>query len=60
MAHYSWRAKLGNMLLDLALQKECFVKEGHLMPAHVHMLTAIPPKYSVASVVGCIKGKSAI
>ncbi len=27
---------------------------------HVHMLIAIPPKYSVAEVVGYIKGKSAI
>ncbi len=27
---------------------------------HVHMLLSIPPKYSVSSVVGYIKGKSAI
>ena len=27
---------------------------------HVHMLIAIPPKYSVSEVVGYIKGKSAI
>ena len=30
------------------------------MPDHVHMLISIPPKYSVAQVVGYIKGKSAI
>lgn len=30
------------------------------MPEHVHMCIEIPPKYSVASVVGFIKGKSAI
>ena len=30
------------------------------MPDHVHMLLTIPPKYSVAQVVGFIKGKSAI
>jgi len=30
------------------------------MPDHVHMLISIPPKYSVAQVVGFIKGKSAI
>lgn len=30
------------------------------MPDHVHMLISIPPKYSVAKVVGFIKGKSAI
>ena len=27
---------------------------------HVHMLISIPPKYSVAQVIGYIKGKSAI
>ena len=30
------------------------------MPDLVHMLISIPPKYSVAQVVGFIKGKSAI
>ena len=30
------------------------------MPDHVHMLLSIPPKYAVSSVVGFIKGKSAI
>ena len=30
------------------------------MPDHVHMMLSIPPKYSVAQVVGYIKGKSAI
>jgi putative transposase len=30
------------------------------MADHVHMMIAIPPKYSVSQVVGYIKGKSAI
>lgn len=30
------------------------------MPGHVHRLVAIPPKYSVAQVVGFLKGKTAI
>ena len=34
--------------------------EGHLMPDHVHMLLAIPPKYSVSSVMGYLKGKSSL
>jgi len=51
---------LGKTLRDLARQKECEVLEGHLMSDHVHMLISIPPKYSVAQVVGFIKGKSAI
>jgi len=48
------------MLRHLANQKESRVEEGHLMLDHVHMLISIPPKYSVAQVVGFIKGKSAI
>jgi len=30
------------------------------MPDHVHILISIPPKYSVAEVMGFMKGKSAI
>jgi putative transposase len=44
---------------DLA-RRECRIKEGHLMTDHVHMLVSIPPKYSVAEVIGFIKGKSSI
>ena len=44
----------------LARQKECQIIEGHLMPDHVHMCIAIPPKHPVASVIGFLKGKSAI
>ncbi len=54
------RKELGNIFKDLAKQRSCTIEEGHLMPDHVHMLINIPPKYSVATVVGYIKGKSAI
>jgi putative transposase len=54
------RKNLGEMLHDLARQKECKILEGHLQPDHIHMLISIPPKYSVGQVVGYIKGKSAI
>ncbi len=54
------RRDMGPVFRDLAEQKECKVEEGHLMPDHVHMLLSVPPKYSVSSVMGFIKGKSAI
>jgi len=54
------RAYLGDIFHDLACQKECKIIEGHLRPDHVHMCIQIPPKYAVASVIGFIKGKSAI
>jgi putative transposase len=54
------RKPLIEVFRDLARQKESRIEEGHLMPDHVHMLLAIPPKYAVSQVVGYIKGKSAI
>jgi putative transposase len=51
---------LGEVFRKLAAQKESRIEEGHLMPDHVHMMIAIPPKYAVSQVIGYIKGKSAI
>lgn len=53
------RRQLGPIFHELARQKECQIIEGHLMPDHVHICIAIPPKHAVASVVGFLKGKSA-
>ena len=71
LAHSKWdckyhvvfgpiRSQLGAIVHALAKQKECQILEGHLMPDHVHMCIAIPPKHPVASVIGFLKGKSAI
>jgi putative transposase len=54
------RPRLGAVFRELARRKECVIEEGHIMRDHVHMLISIPPKYSVAHVVGFIKGKSSI
>ncbi len=54
------RRDLGEVLRRLAQQRESEVEEGHLMVDHVHIMLSIPPKYSVAQVIGYIKGKSAI
>jgi putative transposase len=48
------RRHLGTVLRELARRKECQIEEGHLLPDHVH------PKYSVAEVIGYLKGKSSI
>ena len=58
--YHELRRHLGAVFRALAEQKECRIEEGHLMADHVHMLLSIPPKYSVAQVVGFIKGKAAI
>jgi len=31
-----------------------------MMPDHVHMPVMLPPKYSIASVMGYLKGKSSL
>ena len=54
------RRHLGQVLRRLAGQKESLIEEGHLLPDHVHVMISIPPKFSVAQVIGYIKGKSAI
>jgi len=54
------RRHLGEVFRTLAEQRQCRILEGHLMPDHVPMLISIPPKYAVSSVVGFLKGKSAI
>ncbi len=54
------RQYLGEVLRKLAAQKESRIEEGHLMPDHVQMMIAIPPKHAVSQVIGYIKGKSAI
>ena len=54
------RRKLGGVFHELARQKECRIVQGHLLPDHVHMCIEIPPKHAVASIVGFLKGKSAI
>ena len=45
---------------DLCRQRGIELLEGHLMPDPIHMCLSIPPKYSVAHVIGFIKGKSAV
>ena len=52
------RRQLGPIPHALAQQKECQIVEGHLLPDHVHMCIAIPPKHPVASVIGFSKGRA--
>ena len=39
--------------------KQIEILEGHAMADHIHICLAIPPKYSVSSAIGLLKGKSA-
>ena len=55
-----YRKDLGEILRTLCRYKGVEIIEGHLMPDHVHMLVSIPPKLSVSSFMGYMKGKSAL
>ncbi|HVT87682.1 MAG TPA: IS200/IS605 family transposase [Tepidisphaeraceae bacterium] len=54
------RRKIGEILRELCRQKGVVLLEGHLMADHVHMCLSVPPKHSIAFVIGFLKGKSAI
>lgn len=54
------KENIGRMLRKLCEYKEVEILEAEACPDHIHMLVTIPPKYSVAQIVGCLKGKSSL
>ncbi len=46
------RRELVEVFRRLAEQRKSRIEEGHLQADHVHMMISIPPKYSVAQVIG--------
>ena len=54
------KTDIGKILRQLCEQKGIEIIEAELCPDHVHMLIAIPPKYSVAQIMGYLKGKSSL
>ena len=55
-----FRRHVGEILRDLCRQRGITLLEGHAMPDHIHLCLSIPPKFSVAMVMGFLKGKSAV
>ena len=60
IVYNQYKADLRDILKQLCSYKGVEILEGHLMPDHVHMLVSIPPKISVSSFMGYLKGKSAL
>ena len=54
------RVEVGKILRELCGWKKIKIVEAEVCPDHVHMLVEIPPKYSVSSFVGFLKGKSSL
>ena len=52
------RREIGAILRKLCEWKGINIIEAEVCPDHIHMLVEIPPKYSVSSFMGYLKGKS--
>ena len=54
------RREIGEILRTLCNWKKVKIVEAEVCPDHIHMLVEIPPKYSVSSFMGYLKGKSSL
>ena len=54
------RTEIQKYIKDLCKWKVVEIIEGHMMPDHVHLLVEIPPRISVSSFMGYLKGKSSL
>jgi putative transposase len=50
------KVEIGKILRELCSWKQVNILEAEIRPDHVHMLVEIPPKMSVSSFVGFLKG----
>ena len=56
--YHEKRVEVGKILRQLCEWKGVNIIEAEVCPDHVHMLVEIPPKMSVSSFMGYLKGKS--
>ena len=54
------RAEIREILRQLCQWKGVEIIEGEVCPDHIHLLLSIPPKISVSSFMGYLKGKSSL
>lgn len=54
------RKDIGKILRKLCEMKDVEIIEAHAMPDHIHMLVRVPPKISISSFMGYLKGRSAV
>lgn len=55
-----YKREIGAILRELCEWKNIKIVEAEMCPDHVRMLLEIPPKYSVSSIMGFLKGKSSL
>ena len=54
------KSDIGKIVRKLCEQKGVEIIEAEACPDHIHMLVTIPPKTSVSSAIGGLKGKSSL
>lgn len=54
------RKDIGKIIRGLCKRKGINIIEAECCPDHIHMLVEVPPKYSIAEIMGYIKGKSSL
>lgn len=54
------KGDIGQIIRKLCEWKGVEIIEAEACPAHIHMLVSIPPKISVSSFMGYLKGKSSL
>ena len=54
------RVEVGKILRELCDRKGVEIIEAECCPDHIHMLVSIPPKISVSTFMGYLKGKSSL
>ena len=55
-----YKRDIVDIIKRLCKYKGVEIIEGHIMPDHIHLQLSIPPKYSVSSFMGYLKGKSSL
>ena len=54
------KADIGKIIRKLCEWKQVELMEAEACPDHIHILVSIPPKLSVSSFIGYLKGKSSL
>ncbi|KUO75959.1 MAG: hypothetical protein APF77_24345 [Clostridia bacterium BRH_c25] len=54
------KTEIGKILRQLCDRKGVQIIEANACPDHIHMLVTIPPKMSISSFMGYLKGKSSL
>ena len=54
------RVEIVKILSELCRWKDVHIMSGEACPDHIHLFVEIPPKLSISSFMGYLKGKSSV